>query len=381
LSNFADLRCRKAFSAAALDRVDADDAPVFAALATDDGGSLALRRIDGEPYRPILAPGAWRPVGEAEFRAAVRDGVAMRDNPFRHKPSASASAMAVDELSALAETSFAGTPAEADAALARTAMAGRLVVVDGIVHRRTVEPTVEIVATDETLRLKHYDQEVGRRWRLAWKLGDDLAQTDPQSAVARPSGRRPFWELSPLDKERGDPAYEGGRPGLSWPLARMSEALDVFAAMAAYDTEHRLRPRIAESGTRVDGERGRVVEDSRPPCAALEPAAEDPVGALAALEESGALGRLCEEVDEGTMSNACASLRAAVETGADDELAAAAVALNALLDKVVVPDDEFRLDLAYAGGLAMAAAQALRRRFDADEVGVDCELLSGFGMR
>ena len=63
--------------------VDLPDAPLAARLRTPDGGLLDLRRGPEGFLRPVLAPDLWNPMPWHEFRVAVGEGAAWRDNPFQ----------------------------------------------------------------------------------------------------------------------------------------------------------------------------------------------------------------------------------------------------------------------------------------------------------
>jgi hypothetical protein len=245
-----------AVAAAPIDRIDASEAPVFATLSTPEGGTIDLRRIDGAVFRPILAPGCWRPATEAEFRAAARDGAAWRDCPFDAPPPPDRSAMALDEY--CTPSDVPGGADEADSARERIVAAGRLVVAAGIVHRRTVEPTLAVVRTEATTGLwgtglNRNLVAVDQRYEVVWRLDGDMAFTDTQSIIASAADRYARWSSPSFEADRrGGSSSRANRPeiGLGFPITAMAEAATVGRCLARSSgySFHEAVPVVALSG-------------------------------------------------------------------------------------------------------------------------------------
>jgi hypothetical protein len=218
-----------AYAQTTLERLEEDEAPAFATLKTIDGGEIVLRRIEGVPYRPVLAPGGWKPIGEPEFRQAAQEGVAWADSPFTARPLAGRSPASVDERAEPSKNDRKQAELEASSAAAWIARAGRLVVIGGVVHRRTEEPSLAVVSTETELA-----NRTKRRHRVVWDLGGDLSMTDNQATISLPSDRFACWNagLCYDGSDRRDLARTPGVPNESQP--RLSFPIQAAAAADAF---------------------------------------------------------------------------------------------------------------------------------------------------
>ncbi len=154
--------------------VDLADAPIVAFLKPVDGRAFPLRSVDGTLMRPVMAPGAWRPVGLDEFRDAAAQGWAWADNPFLPRPGRNDGVPAICDYACPPLPSHASDAArrqEAGSECARTA--GAMCVIDGFVYRRTQEPTLHLAAREPT-RAQAGDGPRRGFARVAWRLGDDV---------------------------------------------------------------------------------------------------------------------------------------------------------------------------------------------------------------
>jgi hypothetical protein len=334
-----------------LPQAEAANAPVFAKLATDDGGALDVRRIDDAFFRPVLAPGSWTPIKEAEFRAAVRLGGAFRDNPYRERTGRQACAMSVPEV-ARAEAPAKLAAEERAAADARLASAGPVVVVDGVVDRRTVEPTLAIVAVEDGNR-------PGRRWRLVWTFGAELAMTDAQDTVRLDGGAKARWANTPWwsysDRFDADPPTAIRPDGMGYPLSGLRRAESVLAG----------------AGALVAG----LLDATAPhPVAeACDFGDDDPESTLAVflMVATTSLDDGCSAALRGKVEAA----KAAVGNGLG--AAATAAAFEAVEAEFAHWNFRPTESQAFVAGLARAAAEALRAREAG--LGEDQDLLSGMG--
>ncbi len=167
--------------------VEVDDAPVAVVLATP-GAPLGIRRIGGDFYRPVLAPNAWRTMGVGEFGEALEGRSAWRDNPtVPRSVNASTMFLAVGDMcAAIGHKSSRQVEAAARVAVeAAAARAGRIVVVDGVVHRRTETPRMALVA-----QLVDDEPQV----RTAWTTGD-LCSWDRQDVGMPIQGLATTWHV------------------------------------------------------------------------------------------------------------------------------------------------------------------------------------------
>ncbi len=108
-------------------------APVALRLATPGGGWLDVRCVDGKLMRPVLSPGTWEPAGVAAFVDAATAGVPWADNPFAPR----SADMPLTGVRDVATPEARPRPYDEDrkrAMDAATFAAGRLRVVDGVVH-------------------------------------------------------------------------------------------------------------------------------------------------------------------------------------------------------------------------------------------------------
>jgi hypothetical protein len=162
---------------------------VSATLARPDGGTLELRLVDGVPYRPVLAPGGWRPCTETEFRAAAAGNAAWADDPFKLRPSLVASPRSVSETPAVAVPLRPGDAESRDKAVTDALVrAGRLVAIDGVVHRASSEPTIALVAT-QIMAAVGTPMPKHARFELVWRLADGLAMDADQRTMLTRSTR------------------------------------------------------------------------------------------------------------------------------------------------------------------------------------------------
>ncbi len=174
-------------------RLDAADAPVACRLATMAGHTLDVRSAPDGLYRPLLAPGSWRPIGTDEFIAAAGDGVAWVDSPFVPHQNRSGPVMPVDAYARPEPTRLSWNHAgKRDLTAANVgASVGELMDIGGIVHRRCTAPELFVVI-----------EEGGRRSRLSWVIPGQVAQGDDMTAlrIALPAGRPMFAERHQPDR-------------------------------------------------------------------------------------------------------------------------------------------------------------------------------------
>ncbi len=124
---------------APLTTIDPDDVPVACSLWTPQG-RLEARRLGTRWLRPVLLPGSWHPADVAGFRAAASSGRAWRDNPFLPRTGRCSPTFDLGDLAAsrvIARGDERRVEVARDACLSR---AGRLLVVDGVVHKVTEAP-------------------------------------------------------------------------------------------------------------------------------------------------------------------------------------------------------------------------------------------------
>ncbi len=174
---------------AILETVDPRDAPVACTLAPRGGGQgIDVRVMDGRCLRPVLAPGSWRPVDEAEFRDAAARGVPWGDNPFApvhpHLPLVDVAEVASPEPARMSRDAFNQREA-AKAKLSESV--GRLCLVDGIVHRECPAPTVHLVRMPGS-----GETHVG--WSIRGQITSDTAMDSLRPGNASVTAFNPLWE-------------------------------------------------------------------------------------------------------------------------------------------------------------------------------------------
>jgi hypothetical protein len=367
----------------ALDRVDAAEAPVFATLATPGGGAFDLRRIDGATFRPVFSPGGWTPATEDEFRAAAADGGAWRDNPLLERPKGTNCALGVRDVAmAPKKTREGDNAAQADSETACLARAGRLVVVDGVVHRRTAEPVLEIVATE----IKPDEARAGSltRHQLAWRLGSDLSMTDRQETFrlgtdrVRTTGRKPgFFAVSAVADEHAQ--------DLTFPPGGHQRAAKI---LALWEDEPQ------------GGLRGWAEEDDLPGAVIVDGQAPGPVAWLAATETDSlastldAIAKRAEDCaiildadDEGMgredLRDVVARATSEIESGDPNGLSDVASVLAKMAEQIDAGQvATFPFGLKASGLLSalLATTADSLRELAALDAADDHEILSGFGM-
>ncbi len=212
---------------AVVECIPADEAPVAIELSNADSGAMRFRVHDGILYRPVLAPGSTRGCSLEEFVDAAGTGLPWVDNPFlprrsRQSLRAGGTVLGVaDAVGARKGPPAAVTAAGAAACLAR---AGRLIVVDGVVHRDTALPTVHLV--------RHHAPS-GTRRRLGWALSGVMEDATPQGTLAV-EGTREAWS--------GDPGTEADFAWLDLPITSLdgsrAMARDLADLMAKHLPEH-----------------------------------------------------------------------------------------------------------------------------------------------
>ena len=155
---------------AAVGSVEAREAPVSVRLRLPAGGWLPVRRHGEEWLRPVLAPDGRSTVGFAEYAALVAEAPSWADNPFLPRNKGRMTPLGLADLVTEAPPptpaySFGIGRRNGHEAAARDA-AGRIVLLDGVVHRMTCEPMLVLVGMRDG------------RHRASWALGDDLSGTD-----------------------------------------------------------------------------------------------------------------------------------------------------------------------------------------------------------
>ncbi len=184
-------KCMAMTATAHVTHVASARAPVAARLRKPHGGWLDVRVMDGVTIRPVLAPGKdWRPVGLPEFAALSAGGLAWPDCPFRIKPHPRAAHLDMLDY-ASPVLAGEGREAAARAATAALAVAGALVVVDGIVHRSTSPPTLHLTMMGRASgwsmpSWKRKGMAVGKPWRhlrTGWRLPGDIDAFFPNTTT------------------------------------------------------------------------------------------------------------------------------------------------------------------------------------------------------
>ncbi len=122
---------------ALVDVVDPADAPAVLALTSKDGHTFEVRRQGVVWFRPILEPGSWRPIGIDRFVQATASGEAWFDNPFLPRPAGPReSPLHMDDaVTPGLRASCASDELDERAKSRALGRAGRLALIDGIVHR------------------------------------------------------------------------------------------------------------------------------------------------------------------------------------------------------------------------------------------------------
>ncbi len=165
-------RWRRGTGEAVMERIGGDEAPVVMALRRRRGW-IDVRWRDGTWLRPVLAPGSWEPMSEADFAASVAVAPAWTDNPFAPWPRRSIPAFDLFDLCGPADPTSRRSVSEEDAALGATVAAGPLTSVDGIFHVSCEAPAAT-VAVD------------GSGWvRPGWRLGPALTDRSHVGLPAR----------------------------------------------------------------------------------------------------------------------------------------------------------------------------------------------------
>ena len=165
---------------ARLHALSSSAAPVAVRLASPFGATVAVRKVGDDWIRPVLAPGAWAPVGVAEFLDAVRAGYAWADNPFEPPAGRDVVKVAVSDYAAFRGDGHPSAAAARGEALDR---AGDLAVVDGVVHRLTGEPRLHV---RKEWRGLGRDGAAHCDVSLAWHLPDGLHMHAHQGTLHAP---------------------------------------------------------------------------------------------------------------------------------------------------------------------------------------------------
>ncbi len=212
---------------------------IVARLRTEDGREVALREVDGVPYRALCRPGTWDPIGVVEFATAVSEGVAWRDNPFR------SSGAGVTGARERVEAPWEGGRHQdvvGQAIRDALAKAGDLVVIDGVVHRPTGLPMLHL----QGISVSDHPIKAGpTRLAFAWSLGDGLTSDSSQTPMPRPrapqgaaanlwlDGHQPGTADRGIGWKVGDPLARGPLPACtSFPIGDLEQALGLGTALA-----------------------------------------------------------------------------------------------------------------------------------------------------
>ncbi len=172
----------------ALPHVDASHAPVAVMLATPDGGRLAVRRTDAGFVRPLLAPGGWGPLDLDRFARVASDGDAWRDDPMG---GGDVRGVLVCHHE-VARPEPDGRPTGRDAARRAAAEAAAiarvptLCVIDGVVHRVTGVPVLDLRSHAVTVGAEPADGGRNVYGTMRWRLEGDMnafTGTDPFGVV------------------------------------------------------------------------------------------------------------------------------------------------------------------------------------------------------
>ncbi len=144
---------------------------------------LRVLRFGGDFLRPVLAPGSWDPVDIDAFAAAAASGHAWVDDPFAppHRPGIGVVGCA--DYGGAVKVSPGDAAREAGALAAAMERAGRLFVIDGVVHRTCPAPeAVHVPALD----------------RVTWAIGalHGSATMDTIHGKRRgPASPGPWWNV------------------------------------------------------------------------------------------------------------------------------------------------------------------------------------------
>ncbi len=206
----------RADGSAPLEVVEARRAPVVATLDMPGADALALRSVEGTLFRPVLSPGSSKPIGVGEFLHAAAVGLAWVDNPFCVSQDAWHLAMGPVEYAGPPPVKGLAGNGEAyrQAAEAALAGAGRLAVIDGVVHRSTTPPSLYVRSVDREKRDESGAIEMGR-WLdvdLAWEFDDGLHMHRDDRTFGRKDGRLEgrYLEGHKRDAEWSVPLTRGG---------------------------------------------------------------------------------------------------------------------------------------------------------------------------
>lgn len=172
-----------ATDAVAIEHVEASDTEEVAVLGFADGTSFTLLHHDGALYRPVFAPGTHEPCDVEALEAACRGDVAWLDSPFEpglgsRNDNKLPKPVNHDRDKTDRRTYRKVSDSEHELARARVvATAGRMLVVDGVVHVACATPTLVLKAPvtlpgkrPEALRLE---------WSLPGLESDDDAERGP----------------------------------------------------------------------------------------------------------------------------------------------------------------------------------------------------------
>ena len=172
-----------------IDNIDRDRATVAFRLSAPGSGWLEILDVDGELYRPILAPGCWEPITLDRFASAMREGEAWRDSPTADVQRARHGDIidVADWLDDYAVDQRPATRREATQkaereGIIRDRCAG-LACIGRTVWKRIQEPTLRLVADRPPFRA--YTALWNRNISATW-IGGTLSGCLDQSTLTRP---------------------------------------------------------------------------------------------------------------------------------------------------------------------------------------------------
>ncbi len=148
--------------------VDVEEAPIAATLRATGGWLVDVRRHGDAWLRPVQEPGSWMSISQERFRVAAASGEPWNDNPFLtrlRKPGATPIAMG-EAVAPVPPRRLDVAMVDGAADLARR-RAGRLVVIDGIVHREVPEPMMRAMLLVDPV-------DGSRTWSMRWMFDDGL---------------------------------------------------------------------------------------------------------------------------------------------------------------------------------------------------------------
>ena len=192
----------RATTRVAIEGVSTEDAPVEMQIRTPEGNWFDVRSIAGVLYRPLMAPGEWRPIPLAECLDALASGRAWVDSPAL-TPEHVSRHMDLDDLASESAPPRELAKAETEAERVRACCVG-LVCIDGVVHRPTEAPKIGI-----SLKSNYDLASPSVIWSLG-SLASDVSQNPSAIHNSRTANfAHASWHREPESTLAFDPGYDG----------------------------------------------------------------------------------------------------------------------------------------------------------------------------